>query len=105
MDTPPDDELRIAQQLPVISPQRDSLAAVLLTRWLRLAAPYGVACLQVAHRRGRERWSLSWHTPTRQTKTLQAPTLPALFVCLLAEMAPEEQRRWAGDATRGDITR
>jgi len=101
MDTPSDaDERRIAQQLPVISTQQDSLAAVLLTRWLRLAVPHGMASLQVAPRRRRERWSLSWHTPTRQAKTLQASTLAALYVSLLTEMTPEEQRRWARGVTR-----
>ena len=101
MDTPPAlDEDQVAEQLPVISPQRDSLAAVLLTRWLRLAASRGMASLQVTQRRGRERWSLSWHTPRRQPKTLQAPTLAALYVSLLAELPPEEQRRWSGEARR-----
>ena len=101
MDTPPAlDEHRIADQLPVISPQRDSLAAVLLIRWLRLAASRGATSLQLTQRRGRERWSLSWHTPRRQLKTLQAPTLAALYVSLLAEMPPEDQQRWSGEARR-----
>ena len=97
---PDDDERRIAEQLPVISHQQDSLAAVLLTRWLRLAAPHGVASLQVTAHRRRERWSLSWHTPTHRTKTLQAPTLAALYGCLLAEMTPEEQQCWSDKTTR-----
>jgi len=36
-DDPDDRDTQIARQLPVISTQRDSLAAVMLTRWLRLA--------------------------------------------------------------------
>jgi hypothetical protein len=93
------DERRIAEQLPVISHQQDSLAAVLLSRWLRLAAPHGVASLHVTAHRRQEQWSLSWHTSTHHTKTLQAPTLAALYSCLLAEMTPEEQQRWS-DTTR-----
>jgi hypothetical protein len=98
VDTSPHDlEARIARQLPVISAQRDSLAAVLLTRWLSLTARYGLARLEAAHHRGRTTWSLAWHTPTHQAKALAATTLAELFVCLLAEMTLEERKRWAGD--------
>ena len=86
MDTPHDDvEAQIIQQLPVISSQRESLAA------------RGRARLEAAHRRGRATWSLSWHTAMRQAKTLTAATLAELYVGLLAQMTGEERTRWAGD--------
>ena len=96
LDTHPDDlETRIAQQLPVISPQRNSLAAVMLTRWLCRMVPYGLARLEVVRHRGHDTWSLSWHTPKHQAKTLTATTLAELLVRLLAEESPEAHTGWA----------
>jgi hypothetical protein len=92
VDICPDElDTRIAQQLPVISRQQESLAAVLLVRWLCRMAPHGLSHLEVVRRRGQDTWSLSWHTPKRQAKTLTATTLAALHGQLLAETSREAQ--------------
>ncbi len=103
MDGPRDDlhdrDAQIARQLPVISAQRDSLAAVLLTRWLRLAVAHGPASLEVTrHHRG-ERWKLRWRASTHRTHAVTAPTLAELWVRLLAELPEAERRRWTGGAS------
>ena len=86
MDAPPDNlEARIAQRLPVVSPQRDSLAVVMLTRWMCLMAKHGAACLEVRQRHGQESWVLCWHTPSRRPQRLEAPTLAELCVRLRDE--------------------
>jgi hypothetical protein len=51
-------EAHITRQLAVISQQRDSLAVVLLTRWMRLAAAHGPAHLELSRRRHQEHWLL-----------------------------------------------
>lgn len=98
MDSPVDDvharAAQIARQLPVISSQQDSLAAVLLTRWLRLAVAHGPASLDVTHRHGRERWGLRWRAPNRHAHTVTAPTLAELFVRLLAALPEAERQHW-----------
>jgi hypothetical protein len=103
MDAPLDDlkdrDAQIARQLPVISAQQDSLAAVLLTRWLRLAVAHGPASLEVTrHHRG-ERWKLRWRAATHRTHAVTAPTLAELWVHLLAELPEAEQQRWASGAS------
>src|SRR5919106_1576952 len=64
MDGPLDDlndrDAQIARQLPVISAQRDSLAAVIPTRGLRLPVAPGPASLEVTHHHRGERWELRW---------------------------------------------
>jgi hypothetical protein len=99
MDVPFNDpeglEADIARQLPVISPQRDSLVVVLLTRWMRLAAAHGPARLEVSHRRHQERWVLGWRAPNGHTQQLEAPTPAEILVRLLAELPPDAPRRWA----------
>jgi hypothetical protein len=102
MDGPLDElndrDTQIARQLPVISAQRDSLAAVMLTRWLRLAVAHGPASLEVTrHHRG-ERWELRWRASTHRTHAVTAPTLAELFLRLLDELPEAEQRRWTGGA-------
>jgi hypothetical protein len=98
MDAPPDHlndpDAQIARQLPVISAQRDSLAAVMLTRWLRLAVSHGPASLAVTHHHRQERWELRWRAPNHRTHTVTAPTLAELFVRLLAELPEAERQRW-----------
>jgi hypothetical protein len=103
MDGPLDElndrDTQIARQLPVISAQRDSLAAVLLTRWLRLAVSHGPASLEVTrHHRG-ERWELRWRAATHRAHAVTASTLAELFLCLLDELPEAEQRRWTGGAS------
>jgi hypothetical protein len=93
LDDHDDLNAQIARQLPVISAQRDSLAAVLLVRWLRLVGDHGTAGLEVQRRRGRERWTLHWHAPDRRVHALEAPTLAELFVRLLAELPEADRRR------------
>jgi hypothetical protein len=93
-----DRDAQIAQQLPVISAQRDSLAAVMLTRWLRLAAPHGHASLEVTHHHRQESWELRWHASNHRTHAVTAPTLAELFVRLLAELPESERQRWPGGA-------
>jgi hypothetical protein len=104
MDTPSDDvharDVQIARQLPVISAQRDSLAAVMLTRWLRLAVAHGPASLEVTPPRGRERWGLRWRAPDHRAHAVEAPTLAELFVRLLAELPEAERRHWTAGASR-----
>jgi hypothetical protein len=99
MDVPCNDpealEADIARQLPVISAQRDSLAVVLLTRWMRLAAAHGPARLEVSQRRHQERWVLGWRAPNGHNQQLEAPTPAELLVRLLAELPPGAPRRWA----------
>jgi len=96
MDAPPDDlEAWITKQLPVVSPQRESLAVVMLSRWMRLAAAHGAAHLEVTYHHGHERWVLRWHAPNhRRAHQLEATTPAALLVRLLAELPEAEQRRW-----------
>jgi hypothetical protein len=102
MDGPLDDchdrDAQIARQLPVISAQRDSLAAVMLTRWLRLAVAHGPASLEVTHHHRQERWELRWRASNHRTYAITAPTLAELFLCLLDELPEAEQRRWTGGA-------
>jgi hypothetical protein len=81
-------EARIARQLPMISQQRDSLAVVLLTRWMRLAAAHGPARLELARRRHQEHWRLGWRGPGGQTRQLEAPTLAELLIRVRAEQPP-----------------
>jgi hypothetical protein len=103
MDAPLDDlndrDAQITRQLPVLSAQQDSLAAVLLTRWLRLAVAHSPASLEVTrHHRG-ERWKLRWRASTHRTHAVTAPTLAELWVRLLAELPEAEQQRWTGGAS------
>ena len=93
-----DRDAQIVRQLPVISAQRDSLAAVLLTRWLRLAVVHGPASLEVSHRHGRDCWGLRWHAPNRTAHAVEASTLADLFVHLLAELPEGEQQYWTAGA-------
>jgi hypothetical protein len=92
MDVPFNDpealEAHIASQLPVISQQRDSLAVVLLTRWMRLAAAHGPARLELSRRGHQERWLLGWQAPDGHTQELEAPTLAELLVRVRAERPP-----------------
>jgi hypothetical protein len=81
-------EDHISRQLPVISRQRDSLAVVLLTRWMRLAAAHGPARLELSPRRHQERWLLGWQAPGGHTQQLEAPTLAELLVRVRAERPP-----------------
>jgi hypothetical protein len=93
----PDDLTRqIERQLPVISRQQDSLAAVMLVRWLRLVGDQGTAGLEVQRRRRRERWAVRWQTPDRRAHALEAPTLAELFVRLLAALPEADRRRLEG---------
>jgi hypothetical protein len=100
MDGPLDElndrDAQIARQLPVISAQRDSLAAVMLTRWLRLAVANGPASLEVMHHYRGERWKLCWRASNHRAHAVTAPTLAELFLCLLDELPEMEQRRWTG---------
>jgi hypothetical protein len=102
MDGPLDElhdrDAQIARQLPVISAQQDSLAAVMLTRWLRLAVAHGPASLEVTRPHRQERWELRWRAATHRTHAVTAPTLAELFVRLLDELPEAEQRRWTGGA-------
>jgi hypothetical protein len=100
MDAPRDDlndlDAQIARQLPVISAQRDSLAAVILTRWLRLAVAHGPASLEVTHHHRQERWELRWCASNHRAHAVMAPTLAELLVRLLAEIPGVERQRWTG---------
>jgi hypothetical protein len=98
LDDPHDRDAQIARQLPVISVQRDSLAAVMLTRWLRLSVAHGPASLEVTHHRRQERWELRWHTSNHRAHAVEATTLAELFLCLLDALPEAEQRRWTGGA-------
>jgi hypothetical protein len=102
MDSPLDDvharDAQIARQLPVISAQQDSLAAVLLTRWLRLTVDHGPASLEVTRAHGREHWGRRWRAPNHRARAVHAPTLAELFVRLLAELPEEERQHWAAEA-------
>jgi hypothetical protein len=95
MHSPRDDlnnrDAQIARQLPVISAQQDSLAAVMLTRWLRLAVSHGPASLEVTRPHGREHWGLRWRAPNHRAHAFEAPSLAELFVRLLAAL-PEAER-------------
>jgi hypothetical protein len=103
MDAPLDDlntrAVQIARQLPVISAQRDSLAAVMLTRWLRLAVAHGPVSLELTRHHGQERWELRWRTRLHRAHTVEAPTLAELFVCLLAELPDRDRRRFQTPAS------
>ena len=83
MDAPLDDfhdrDAQIARQLPVISTQQNSLAAVMLTRWLRLAVAHGPASLEVTRPHGQERWGLCWRAPNHRAHAVEASTLAELF--------------------------
>ena len=72
-----DRDAQIARQLPVISAQRDSLAAVMLTRWLRLAVAHGPASLEVTRQH--------IHTGGSNVKTLQQHTTSVVHqrLCVL----------------------
>jgi hypothetical protein len=98
MDAPLDDvqdrHAQIARHLPVISAQQDSLAAVLLSRWLRQAVAHGPASLEVTRPHGRERWGLRWRAPNHRAHAVDAPTLAELFVRLLAELSEAERQHW-----------
>jgi hypothetical protein len=98
LDDPHDRDAQIVRQLPVISAQRDSLAAVLLTRWLRLAVDHGPASLELTRYHRHERWELRWRASDHRAHAVTAPTLAELLVCLLAELPEAEQRRWTGGA-------
>jgi hypothetical protein len=98
LDDRKDRDAQIARQLPVISAQRDSLAAVMLTRWLRLAVAHGPASLEVTRHHRRERWELRWRAANHRTYAVTAPTLAELFLGLLDELPEAEQRRWTGGA-------
>jgi hypothetical protein len=89
-----DRDTQVVRQLPVISAQRDSLAAVMLTRWLRLAGAHGPASLEVTCPHGRERWGLRWRAPNGRAHAVEAPSLAELFVRLLAELPEAERRHW-----------
>jgi hypothetical protein len=93
----PDDlDRQIERQLPVISRQQDSLAAVMLVRWLRLVGDQGTAGLEVQRRRGRERWAVRWQASDRRAHALEAPTLAELFVRLLTVLPEADRRRLQG---------
>jgi hypothetical protein len=97
MEASPDNlETRIAQQLPVVGRQRDSLAVVMLTRWMRLMAAHGSARLELLHRHGQEAWVLWWHDSSHRTHRLEASTLAELFVRLLDERTEVKQQLWRG---------
>jgi hypothetical protein len=102
VETRPDDpealEAQIARHLPVISTQQDSLAAVMLARWLRLVGAHGPAGLEVRRRGTREHWTVHWRTPTHRTQTLEAPTLAELYVRLYAALPDADRRRLQKDA-------
>jgi hypothetical protein len=90
-----DRDTQIARQLPVISMQQDSLAAVMLTRWLRLAVAYGPASLEVSRHHRQECWELRWRASNHRPHAVMAPTLAELFVRLLAELPESEKQRWS----------
>jgi hypothetical protein len=102
MPTPLDDiharNAQITRQLPVISTQQDSLAAIMLTRWLRVAVAYGPASLEVMHHHRQERWTLRWRGSNHRSHSVMAPTLPEIFVRLLAELPEAERQHWTGRA-------
>ena len=60
LDDVHDREAQITRQLPVISTQQSSLAAIMLTRWLRVAVACGPASLEVTRQHRQERWTLRW---------------------------------------------
>ena len=91
-----DRDAQVARQLPVISTQQDSLAAVMLTRWLRLAVAHGPASLEVTRPHGHERWGLCWRAPDHRAHAVEASTLAELFVRLLDELPEAERRLWTG---------
>ena len=93
-----DRDAQITRQLPVISTQQSSLAAIMLTRWLRVAVDYGPASLGVIHHHRQERWTLRWHGSNHRSHSVMAPTLPELFVRLLAELSEAERQHWTGRA-------
>ena len=93
-----DHDAQIARQLPAISTQQDSLAAIMLTRWLRVAVAHGPASLEVTHHHRQERWTLRWRASNHRPHIVLAPTLPELFVRLLAELPEAEQRHWTDKA-------
>lgn len=93
-----DRDAQITRQLPVISTQQSSLAAIMLTRWLRVAVAYGPASLEVMHHHRQERWKLRWRGSNHRSHVVMAPTLPELFVRLLAELPEAERRHWTGTA-------
>jgi hypothetical protein len=100
LDDVDDGAAQIARQLPIISAQQDSLAAVLLTRWLRRAVSHGPASLEVTRAHSREHWELRWRAPNHRGHAVEAPSLAELFVRLLAELPEEEQRHWTTGAPR-----
>jgi hypothetical protein len=85
---------QIARQLPVISTQQDSLAAVMLTRWLRRAVSHGPASLEITRPHGREHWELRWRAPNHRAHAVEAPSLAELFVRLLAALPEGERQHW-----------
>jgi len=89
---------QIARHLPVVSHQRDSLAAVMLARWLRLVGAHGPASLEVWRRGRHEYWTVYWQTPTHRIQTLAAPTLAELYVRLYAALPDADRRRLQKDA-------
>jgi hypothetical protein len=91
-----DRDAQVTRQLPVISTQQDSLAAVMLTRWLRLAVAHGPASLEVTRLHGHERWGLCWRAPNHRAHAVEASTLAELFVRLLDELPEAERRHWTG---------
>jgi hypothetical protein len=98
LDNIHDRNAQIARQLPVISTQQDSLAAIMLTRWLRVAVDYGPVSLGVIYHHRQERWTLRWHGSNHRSHSVMAPTLPELFVRLLAELSEAERQHWMGRA-------
>ena len=96
LDNFDDRDAQVARQLPVISTQQDSLAAVMLTRWLRLAVAHGPASLEVTRPHGHERWGLCWRAPDHRAHAVEASTLAELFVRLLDELPEAERRLWTG---------
>jgi hypothetical protein len=92
-------EAHMASALPVISQQRDSLAVILLTRWMRLAAAHGPARIEVC-RRQQERWRLDWQVPGGRTQQLEAATLAELLVRVHAERPPGAPRHRTSDKGR-----
>ena len=97
LDDPHDRDAQIARQLPVISAQRDSLAAVMLTRWLRLSVAHGPGSLEVTHHHRQERWELRWHTSNHRAHAVEAATLAELF-CACSTRSP---RRSSGAGLAG----
>jgi hypothetical protein len=105
LDEVHDRDAQIARHLPVISAQQDSLAAVMLSRWLRQAVAHGPASLELTRPHGRERWGLRWRAPNHRAHAVDAPTLAELFVRLLAELSEAERRHWTGGACATESAR